>query len=82
MCNISRQIKLFMYVHFEKSPLIDYSNDPRFHILYIYEDQVYEYVKYVLQGNLLVSVNEIFKLPFKELNFLKKSSGKLQGKLL
>ena len=43
MCNISRQIKLFMYVHFEKSPLIDYSNDPRFHTLYMYmKPGVYE----------------------------------------
>ena len=58
MCNISRQIKLFMCVHFEKSPLIDYSNDPRFHTLYMYKNQVY---KYVLQGNFVVSVNEIFK---------------------
>ena len=80
MCNISRQIKLFMYVHFEKSPLIDYSNDLRFHALYMYEDQVY---KYVLQRNLNSRISfEIIKLLFKELNFFKKSSGKLQGKLL
>ena len=56
-----------MYVHFEKSPLIDYSNDPRFHTLYMYmKPGVYEGIT----GELSRISFEIIKLFFKEHNFL------------
>ena len=59
-----------MYVHFEKSPLIDYSNDLRFHTLFMYEDQVFKYVSQAGElKNSRISF-EIIKLLFKELNFI------------